>query len=77
MFMGSGSSSKFREDVMDAPVIMLRLSNSCKQAASGTKALQHCVPHDITRSLLASEELELLCSLANEHVQPAHSQTAC
>ena len=75
--MDLGSSSEFREDMMDPPVITLHMFKSCKQAALVTKALQHSVPHDITESLLASEELKLLCSLANKHVQPAHSQTAC
>ena len=46
--MVSGSSSNFREDLMDAPVTMLHMFKSCKQAASVTKALQHSVPHDIT-----------------------------
>ena len=37
------------------------------------QALQHHLSHEIDWSCLSSEELELLCSLPNEHFYPTNS----
>ena len=41
---------------------------SDSKAGSLAQAFQHDLPHEINRSFLSSEELKLLCSLTNKHL---------